>query len=60
MTQLSLTDEQRFRESMLSLSHIEILDGELWILSALTDSLSDEQTISAVIIDMTQQNDASE
>jgi len=28
------------------LSHIEILDGELWVLSALTDALSDEQTIS--------------
>ena len=59
MTQLSLTDEQRFRESMLLLSHIEILDGELWALSALTDALSDEQTISAVVIDMTQQNDSS-
>ena len=59
MTQLSLTDEQRFRESMLLLSHIEILDGELWVLSALTDALSDEQTISAVVVDMTQQNDAS-
>ena len=46
MTQLSLTDEQRFRESMLLLSHIEILDGELRVLSALTDALSDEQTIS--------------
>jgi hypothetical protein len=54
-----VTDEQRFRESMMLLSHIEILDGELWVLSALTDALSDEQTISAVVIDMTQQNDAS-
>ena len=60
MTQLSLTDEQRFRESMLLLSHIESLDGELWVLSALTDALSDEQTISAVVVDMTQQNDSSE
>jgi hypothetical protein len=44
---------------MLLLSHIEILDGELWVLSALTDALSDEQTISAVVVNMTQQDDSS-